>query len=339
MSAESMEWLNNNTLIGFTDKRGYFWHYNEALQNGELSNHYPAAIPMADVLNRLFYWDAVEADISYWVNDECFTPDDRKAIAHGETGKLFYVGSDRYAIHQYREWLLEKPMALLDASGGQLEIGSAGLLQEGARAWVQLETPDGVSIGGDKLVPFVLATTSHNGTGATEYKRGFSRVGCDNTLAVFMSSTQPSVRVKHCKGNDLRLGEAREILEIAFKELESERDEIAKMIDTKITDDQFRKLVTVAVPNKSETKNAITRAEGKRAGLINLWETSPMIVDIKNTAWGALQTFNTYGQHIGNTKTSYQPAEKIKMDFLKGTIATDDRNIYETMIGLELITA
>ena len=45
MSQESQEWLNNMTLIGFTDHREKAWHYQEALQ-GEEPNHYPEAVPV-----------------------------------------------------------------------------------------------------------------------------------------------------------------------------------------------------------------------------------------------------------------------------------------------------
>ena len=58
MSREALEHLNTQTLIGFTEKRGMAWHYR-ADQQSEKPNHYPAAIPVADVGQRLFNWHAV----------------------------------------------------------------------------------------------------------------------------------------------------------------------------------------------------------------------------------------------------------------------------------------
>ena len=57
MSKESLQWLNTNTLIGCTDKRGTAWHWR-AQEQGDRSNHYPGAIPVADVQDRLFSWQA-----------------------------------------------------------------------------------------------------------------------------------------------------------------------------------------------------------------------------------------------------------------------------------------
>ncbi len=55
MSKESLQWLNTNTLIGCTDKRGTAWHWRAEEQSGQ-SNHYPGAIPVPDVQDRLFGW-------------------------------------------------------------------------------------------------------------------------------------------------------------------------------------------------------------------------------------------------------------------------------------------
>ena len=43
MSRETLNWLNTNTLIGFTDKRGNAWHWRAQEQDGA-SNHYPGPI-------------------------------------------------------------------------------------------------------------------------------------------------------------------------------------------------------------------------------------------------------------------------------------------------------
>lgn len=57
MSRETLQALNLNSLIGFTDRRGTAWHYR-AQHQGDESNHYPGAIPVEDVARRLFNWEA-----------------------------------------------------------------------------------------------------------------------------------------------------------------------------------------------------------------------------------------------------------------------------------------
>ena len=59
LSKETALWLNTKTLIGLTDKRGTAWHYRSELQ-GDQSNHYPGAIPIGHVIDRLFNFEVLE---------------------------------------------------------------------------------------------------------------------------------------------------------------------------------------------------------------------------------------------------------------------------------------
>jgi len=140
MSDETSEWLNQNVLIGFTAKRGKAWHYRATDQGAE-PNHYPGAIPLHDVQRRLFAWSPEEAVVlaeHRTAAGTTFLRDEKhKAIVRPDTGVVLGIVGKSYTIHGYREWLLGNVTALLGEAG----IGSAGLLESGARAWVQVEVP------------------------------------------------------------------------------------------------------------------------------------------------------------------------------------------------------
>lgn len=140
MSEETITTLNTQTLIGFTEKRGSAWHYR-AEEQGDESNHYEGAVPTEDVLRRLFHWQALEGEISASALTEdgviVSSAPNHKAILRSDTGAVLGIHSNRYAMRQYDEWLVENVANLLDAD---LAIGSAGLLKGGAVGWVQLES-------------------------------------------------------------------------------------------------------------------------------------------------------------------------------------------------------
>jgi hypothetical protein len=75
MSKETLQHLNANTLIGFTDKRGHAWHYRADEQGAE-PNHYPGAIPLEDVQRRLFGWTAQSRRVAVELPAE-WAPGDR----------------------------------------------------------------------------------------------------------------------------------------------------------------------------------------------------------------------------------------------------------------------
>lgn len=57
MPNETLQHLNTNTLIDFTEQRGHAWHYR-AEEQGTEPNHYPGAIPIEDVRRRPSGWSA-----------------------------------------------------------------------------------------------------------------------------------------------------------------------------------------------------------------------------------------------------------------------------------------
>lgn len=94
MSRETLAFLNANTLIGFTDKRGQACHYRESLQ-GDEPNYYVGAIPVEDVRRRLFGWEPIEAMSAAIVMTgdgvQTIVDDTRKQIVHPETGAVLGV--------------------------------------------------------------------------------------------------------------------------------------------------------------------------------------------------------------------------------------------------------
>jgi hypothetical protein len=161
MSQETLEWLNVMTLIGdtevqgearefesWTDKTGQAWHYREAMQ-GDEPNHYPGAIPVADVRRRLFSWDPMavspmQAPVTV-MNEhgvETYTITDpnrqmivrpRGAFGDDDPGAILGVFKSGYKIHGFDEWLIKNVQSILD---DDLHVSSAGLLKQGAQAWV-----------------------------------------------------------------------------------------------------------------------------------------------------------------------------------------------------------
>lgn len=333
MSRETAQWLNNNCLIGFTDKYGRAWHYDESLQ-GDEPNHYPLAIPVADVQRRLFNWEAVEAKASYEVNGVRYEMPG-KVLARSDTGAHLGTFADGYQGHQYSEWLLDKVGGLLDVAKGELGIGSAVLLQGGAVAAVQVEAPDTVTVGSDLLRPFIVACTSFNGKYVTSYKRGTTRVVCDNTLDEFHMSADAAFKVKHTKHSKAKVNDVREALEITFKHQAAELAEIDALMNMAVTDGQFEAIVKhldpVIVKADAQRDTGITRTQNRHAQYMSLWQHDNRIGEYRNTAWGTIQVFNTYNQHVGTKRATTVRQEANMLDFLGGKVGASDMKVREAI--------
>jgi len=254
MSKESLQWLNSNTLIGCTSKRGHAWHWR-AQEQGAASNHYPGPIPMIDVQDRLFHWTAesrrlaveVPADPQSMTHQgEDGTPvrwapvSDRQAICRSDdsTGSVLGIFGPSYTRHQYREWLLTTVADLLD---DDLAISSAGLLRGGAIAWVEVSMPDTITTPeGVAFRPNLLATTSFDGSIATTYKRTVTDTVCDNTRELALSEVGQEVKVKHSRNSHAQLAPARQALAMVHTLAEDFAAEIAALCATPVSPAQWR---------------------------------------------------------------------------------------------------
>jgi phage/plasmid-like protein (TIGR03299 family) len=338
VSTETSEWLNQNVLIGFTDKRGEAWHYRASDQGAE-PNHYSQAIPIDDVRRRLFSWTAKEVPMFVRGKESMYSPGahelitvpDRKAIIRDDTHQVLGVVSQSYTPHQYEEVLLSKIADIVDDS--ELAIGSAGLLKGGAIAWVQIEMPENLKVADVEFRPHLLATTSFNGSIATTYKRTVTIVVCDNTRAMALKEQGQEYRVRHTANSQMRIAEARDALNIVFRLGEAFTKEIEQMLAIKVSDTQFQKFVEVITPLKKDaSKTAITKADTDRANYMNLWNHDPRVAPWKGTGFAVVQAVNTYRQHIRPTRGETIRVERNMMDNLTGQTEVSDQEAFKKLL-------
>lgn len=316
MSKETTTWLNQNVLIGMTDKRGNAWHYKASEQGAE-PNHYTGAIPIEDVRRRLFHWEAVEMPMYVQTPTGAYMEvPNRKAIVRNDTWETLGVPSNRYLPHQYDEWLLKSVANLLDSD---LVIGSAGLLKNGAIAWTQIEMPENMKVGDVEFRPNLLATTSFNGSIATTYKRTVTVVVCDNTREMALRENGQTFSVRHTANSNLRLGDAHQALNIVHQLGDQFSKEIERLLDMKVSDSQYENFVKRYVPvNDDQSKQAVTRADNTRFEFMNLWQNDVRVAPWRGTGFGVTQAVNTHRQHLRPTRGDTMAVERTMMDTLTG---------------------
>lgn len=323
MSTETSQWLNQNCLIGMTEKRGNAWHYKASDQGAE-PNHYTGAIPIEDVRRRLFSWEAEKQPMFVQVADsEYATVPNRVAIVRSDTKQVLGVVSPSYEPHQYDEWLLTSVSNILD---DDLVIGSAGLLKEGSIAWVQIEMPENCKVADVEFRPNLLATTSFNGSIATTYKRTVTVVVCDNTRNSALKESGQEISIRHTSKSMMRLGDARSALNIVHRMAEDFEKELKTLLSMKVTDNQFTNFVDRHVPiNDEESQQAISRATNTRFEFQQLWQNDMRVAPWRGTAFGVLQAVNTHRQHMRPTRGDTLVVERTMVDSLTGKTEVHDK--------------
>ncbi len=334
MSRETLKWLSENVLVGMGRKAWHFNAENDAAL-GE-STHYAGAIPVADVARRLFHWTAQPVTLGYSAPDGTFREaSDKMGLAHSVTGDLLGVHSRKYAIHDFQDSLLGGVQKIL---GNGLGIESAGLLSKGAIGWVSVSLPDTstVTLGEGSNVEYLtrlLAFGSHNGKFPTSYKLVNTLVVCDNTLAMATGEKdRPEYKIRHTVNSVVRVESAHQALGLIVAGQDAFSQEIAKLVDTSVSDAQWSAFVQALAPIADDAVKGkgVTMAENKRERLTELWNADPRVAPWKGTAFGAFQAVNTY-QHWDAIVRGAERQERNTLAQLDGTWERHDKATLDTL--------
>ena len=307
MSTETLEYLRDNTRIGFTDKRGPAWHAARGA-DGEYRNHFPGAVPIEEV-TRLLDYPLGEGSISITVltpeGVTSFIDPSRKAVVRLDTMDAFGIFSQSgYKIHPPKEWLVDNLDLILH---GELAVGGCGLLKGGRQAFVQAELPETREAAeGIKHRPFLTAATSHDGTLATTYLTGTTVVVCDNTLsAALYEKGTGKVKIRHSRNSLNRIGDVRQNLGLVVEQVGDEFDrQVAELTSNLVTDAQWKAMVQVLTnPTGKELEGrGRTMAENKERELNRLYNYDERVAPWKGNGFGVLTAVNTYVHHIQTVK-------------------------------------
>lgn len=298
MSRETLEWLNANSLIGYTDERGKAWHHLEGVDN-----HFTGPIPYERVLDLMSYPLAEGIPTVTVLGDDgvtTFEATGHKGIVRTDTGEVFKFFKEGYRIHQPREWCLQNLDTL---THGGLNLAAAILLRGGAIAAVQAEL-EGTRTGaeGVKHRPYITAATSMDGSIATTYLVGTRLWVCDNTLTYALGEKEAfKHKVRHSSNSLNKLSKVSANLGLVVEEVGDVIDkEIARLTSEHVSDARWSAFLDeyTGLPGMDHPGKALTNAESKIKTLNSLWNHDERVAPWKNNAWGVLAAVNTAEHHL-----------------------------------------
>lgn len=336
MSKETREWLSQNVLVGFTEKRGNAWHYRE----GD-SNHYEGAIPLTDVETRLFNWFPVIVPMAGDFGEEFVPFAGKVGVFRSDNRHGLGIFGEDYPATSYHDRLIKPLGQILSVPTSELAIGSAGLLEGGATGWVQVEAPDNIlTPEGVQFRSSLLAVSSFNGKVANTYKPVVTMVVCDNTLAAAMGEKSQTYKVKNSKNSAVRIADARQALGIIFDTADEFTERVKELCEITVTDKQWSDFLTAHVMtdakgNLIDKGRGLTMAERKRDELCALYNGDERCEPWQGTAFGVMQTVNTWNQHMRNVNKSagqeVARAERNFQNLIMGKTEQDDSETWETL--------
>jgi phage/plasmid-like protein (TIGR03299 family) len=227
------------------------------------------------------------------------TDETRKVMVRVETGKMFGVfGTKSYQRHGYNPWLTDELKRMTGHDG--LGIASAGLMNDGGKAWVQVRTPQTCYVEGVEFYPFVTAGTSIDGTLATTYQTGAYLAICGNVLS---SAADKRVKIRHSSKSmtSPKRAQVADVLGLLHQVEEAFTAQVQAEVRVKVSDKVYAAFVESLTAPKGDSVRTVLKAERAREELMGLWNDE-RVAQWKGTAFGVVQAVNTYNHHVRDVR-------------------------------------
>lgn len=218
--------------------------------------------------------------------------------------------------------------ALVDSD--EVEIETAISLRGGKTVAIVAKRPEHVLIGGEKYMPYLVFSNSHDGSSMLQMVTTTVRVVCTNTLALALKGARNKYKIRHTRAAQFRIQEARQALEMTFapdsKQEQESRTKDAKnalsvarhyatrmqnvgeeLLVKKISTQGFERFVRNLVPlpeNGKAEGRGFTMRRNTQDAILGIYYQESNLNDIRGTEWGALQAVVQYNDHERNYRST-----------------------------------
>lgn len=223
---------------------------------------------------------------------------DRKAIVRSDTNTYFAtVGAD-YGIVQNEEGAAAVLEAVQGVDGAVFH--TAGLLGErGERWWMLGELGAPIRVEGyqSEIIPYVLATSAHDGRHAFNLLRTPTNVVCQNTLnAALKGSGAASFSVRHTSRAASRVAQVAQALRDMIHGYTRFGEMANVLAKTPFSDAQFETTIETVLPIPEDGKDH-PRTKKHRDTVRGLRDTAVGAEGVTGNAWSAFQAWTEFAHH------------------------------------------
>lgn len=224
------------------------------------------------------------------------TIEDKLVLFRSDTGAPLGVVSDSYKVVQprevlefFREW----------AQANSVTIESAGVLFGGKRYFATAKIADAVAVaatGRDSIAPYVLLSTSADGSLATEGRLTHVRTVCNNTLSVALKGAA-SFKISH--RSTFKAQECRTIIESAHEEFGAFMEMARKLASIKVESRLAEDMTTLLLTTPTRDADAARDSAGF-AKIMSLFQgggKGSTLETARETSWGWLNACTEYVDH------------------------------------------
>ena len=242
------------------------------------------------------------------------------ANVRSDNDRILGIVSDSYKVVQN-----EEAFAFTDALIGEgVRYETAGSLDEGRKVWLLAKLPERYQLVGEDVDPYIVFTSSHDGSGAIRVAPTPIRVVCQNTLNLALNTAKRSWSTTHTSNVHSRLDDARNTLLFADKYMKALQQEAERLSMQRVTDKMFYSLVDKLLPVDEDASDQTKSNNLKqRSDLIYRYFHAPDLVDLPKNGWRFINAVSDHATHAQPLRMTKNYRENLFDKVITGHPMTD----------------
>jgi len=242
------------------------------------------------------------------------------ANVRSDNDRILGIVSDSYKVVQN-----EEAFAFTDALIGEgVRYETAGSLDEGRKVWLLAKLPERYQLVGEDVEPYIVFTSSHDGSGAIRVAPTPIRVVCQNTLNLALNTAKRSWSTTHTSNVHSRLDDARNTLLFADKYMKALQQEAERLSMQRVTDKLFYTLVDKLLPvDEDASEQTKSNNLKQRSDLIYRYFHAPDLVDLPKNGWRFINAVSDHATHAQPLRMTKNYRENLFDKVITGHPMTD----------------
>lgn len=249
-----------------------------------------------------------------------------------DTEQVLGVVGDRYKVMQNAD-ALSIGNLLLDSGDALIESGWS--LRGGRQVGVTFRIPSAdIAVPGDGggfLQMYLMVQNSHDGNSSISGHIGPVRTACVNMIRLFLRSAVSSFKIRHTSGVDGKVAAMKDALGLTYRYKVEAEKAIDRLLNTTLVESQIDEILKAAFPIREEASDA-QRDNSVQGAILQNWQTSPTIADVRETGWGLVNAVNEYFEHLAPVRTKTFDEDSVRgISILQGTAYQATNRIAEAV--------
>lgn len=217
-----------------------------------------------------------------------------KANIRDTDRKTLGVVTDRYKVVQNYEAFAFTDSLLKEG----VRYETAGSLQGGKRIWLLAHMPHEYMISGERFSPYLLFSSTHDGSGAVKVALTPIRVVCQNTLNLALSTAKRSWSMMHTGNIKGKIQEARETLLMADDYMDKLGQEFEALRKKKLTDEEVMDYIEILLPTEEgSTPQQIKNMKRLQEDMAYRYFDAPDLQDVGKNAYRFINAVSDFATH------------------------------------------